>query len=632
MYGEYDPLDKIFLKFTLLLSLFFIIHIFSSSSALAQENDFFFDSQTILSATSAARHEALFSLEPGVLSSLSSQEIEIISPEELYAALNYLPGIFVAHSSAGYANIYLHGGVGPFSPILVLIDGYPINIELLGIPVWPFMLIFPEQVERIEVIRSPASVYFGTYALTGAINIVTKPPEELHGTGIQGALGSQDYNRETAFYTKHLKDWHLHINLSKQAIDGFSDGQRSLEKQAVHLDVSRTQKDYTFRIMGGYYTGDADDIYNDYFLNQLLIVKGEDLYYSYLKASIEGSSWHLRVAGDFTGGDLIADNFPSLSGRYSQSTYRLQFNKFSYIKRQRINSGFEATYLHAEGKFLRDVNQIKSTIFAEDYINIDKKIGLLLGTRLNYHPISGFIISPRLSIIARPKKNISMRYSYTKSFGDPIILFTNIDINNMEIYPNIFLTAKSEKVKYISQNSHELSLKYELNKINFLISWFTYDIKNIPYFTTIYKYQPGATYINMISDYKREKIEGFDIDTKINITANTNLHIAYEYLTVKDKTSNQYIKRYPKHNFSAIILKKRKNYSFYIGTKIITKREENNIKMGDIFYLNTGYTWNINKNFSLSFSVYNLLNQKEKETPLGETIKRRFFIKLKYEW
>ncbi len=600
----------------------------------AKETDFFFESPELLSATSAARHEALFSLEPGVLSSLSAKEIEILSPEEIYSVLSYLPGVFVAYSSAGYANVYLHGGTGPFSPMLVLIDGYPINIELLGIPVWPFMLIFPDEIERIEVVRSPASVYFGSYALTGAINIITKPPEEQKGTSIQLACGTQDYKRGSFSFSKHLGPWHFYTNLSRQETNGFSRADRSLEKQAIHLDLSRVKENYTLRILGGFYSGEAENIYTDIFLGQELHLDGKDIYFRYLRASLEGRTWHLRLAGDFAGGDLISRNLSALSGHYEQSTYRLQYNKFLYLRRQKINSGFDISIFHAKGKFLRDINQFKYALFTEDYIDLSRKIDILAGLRLNHHPISGFFFSPRLSLIIEPTNNSSFRYSYTKSFGNPIILFTNMDIKNEPIAPGTFLNGKSKKINYISQSSHEASFTYKYKFLKLLLSYFQYKIKDLPYILPEYIINPSnyTTNINLTTVYKKEKIEGYDIDAKLNLPRNINFRLSYEHLSVKNRCENSYILRYPKHLLSILLTKREKKYSYYIGTNYIGKREWQDIKMGDILNLNLGANWYLTKNLTISFSIYNLFNDHEREDPLGEELERRIFIRLKYVW
>ncbi len=618
---------------TLIFVLWPIFVIITSLENLwAKETDFFFESPELVSATSAARHEALFSLEPGVLSSLSAKDIEILSPEELYSVLSYLPGVFVAHSSAGYANVYLHGGTGPFSPMLVLIDGYPINIELLGIPVWPFMLIFPDEIERIEVVRSPASVYFGSYALTGAINIITKPPEEQKGTSLQAAYGTQDYKRGSFSFSKHFGPWHFYTNLSRQETNGFSSGNRSLKKQAIHLDLSRVQEDYTLRILGGLYSGEAENIYTDIFLGQEIRFDGKDIYFRYLRASLEGRTWHLRLAGDFASGDLIAQDLPVFCGHYEQSIYRLQLNKFLYLKKQKINSGFDISYFHAEGKFLRDINQFKYALFTEDFIDLNRKFNILAGIRLNHHPVSGFFLSPRVSFIAKPTNNSSLRYSYTKSFGNPIILFTNMDIKNESIGPGTFLNGQSKKLDYISQSSHEVSLTYKYRFVNILLSWFRYKIKDLPYLSEDINWINNTTIINLETVYKREKIEGYDIDTKINLSQKTNIRVSYEHLSVKNRSDNTYISRYPKHLLSILLTKKDKRYSFYIGTNYIGSRKWEGIKMGDILKLNLGANWYFNKNITLSFNIYNLLNDHEKEDPLGEKLERRLFIKFKYVW
>ncbi|MBP5365996.1 MAG: TonB-dependent receptor [Bacteroidales bacterium] len=95
-----------------------------------------------------------------------------------------VPGLFVTQrgvmgygvSTGGSGGIKVRGiGGSPNTDILVLIDGLPQYAGLYGHPVadnYQTMMA-----ERVEVIRGPASIYYGSNAMGGVVNIVTRQPK-----------------------------------------------------------------------------------------------------------------------------------------------------------------------------------------------------------------------------------------------------------------------------------------------------------------------------------------------------------------------------------------------------------------------------------------------------------------------
>lgn len=122
-----------------------------------------------------------------------------------------VPGLFVTGrgvmgygvSDGAAGGISLRGiGGGSAAQMLVLIDGHPQYMGLFGHPIadaYQSMLA-----ECVEVVRGPASVLYGSNAMGGVINIVTRQmKEEGSKTDIQAAYGS--YNTLQTEVTNRLK-------------------------------------------------------------------------------------------------------------------------------------------------------------------------------------------------------------------------------------------------------------------------------------------------------------------------------------------------------------------------------------------------------------------------------------------
>ena len=81
--------------------------------------------------------------------------------------------------------------------VLVLINGRPFRDVTLGGVNFSIYTAFPiHMIERVEVIRGPGSVLYGTNAFTGVINVVTKDPDKpmMHVSTLNGSYGWQSYS------------------------------------------------------------------------------------------------------------------------------------------------------------------------------------------------------------------------------------------------------------------------------------------------------------------------------------------------------------------------------------------------------------------------------------------------------
>jgi len=105
-------------------------------------------------------------------------------------ALRQVPGAHVVQSGpfGSTTSLFLRGGESDY--VKVLIDGAPVN-QPGGF--YDFGSLTTDNVERIEVLRGPASVLYGSDAITGVIQIVTRHGGEgtrLSAAGEGGTFGS----------------------------------------------------------------------------------------------------------------------------------------------------------------------------------------------------------------------------------------------------------------------------------------------------------------------------------------------------------------------------------------------------------------------------------------------------------
>ena len=128
--------------------------------------------------------------------------VTVITGEQLRAqqvrsvadALRSLPGVAVSQTgtSAGFTQVRIRGAEGNHT--LVLIDGVEANATTNG--EFDFSDLLTEDIERIEVLRGPQSALYGSNALGGVINIVTRSgrgsPIRVTARAEGGSLGTKD--------------------------------------------------------------------------------------------------------------------------------------------------------------------------------------------------------------------------------------------------------------------------------------------------------------------------------------------------------------------------------------------------------------------------------------------------------
>ena len=119
---------------------------------------------------------------PATMTVLTEEAIGAAPSPTFVELMRVVPGVNVTQLSARDVNITLRAPTGSLeNSTLVLLDGRSIYQDFFGFVMWDFMPIDAVQMKQIEVIRGPASAVWGSNALTGVVNVITKTPREMAG-------------------------------------------------------------------------------------------------------------------------------------------------------------------------------------------------------------------------------------------------------------------------------------------------------------------------------------------------------------------------------------------------------------------------------------------------------------------
>lgn len=127
---------------------------------------------------------------------LDFERLQSLNTRSVSEALKTMPGIQVEElgGPGGLAAVSIRGGEANFT--LVLLDGVaindPTNTRGGGVD---FSRLDSASVERIEVVRGPQSSVYGSNALAGVVNIISRRATAGHQQQLRASLGEDDFSR-----------------------------------------------------------------------------------------------------------------------------------------------------------------------------------------------------------------------------------------------------------------------------------------------------------------------------------------------------------------------------------------------------------------------------------------------------
>jgi vitamin B12 transporter len=160
-----------------------------SSTLMAQSSDTTKIAAVVVTAT---RVPIAAGASPATIDVITGDELRLRGATSIASALQMLPGVTFTQSGSFGAttSLFLRGGESKY--VKVLIDGVPVNDPGGAMD---FGSLTTDNVERIEVVRGPASVLYGADAVTGVIQIFTRRGHGVPRTVVAargGNYGSSD--------------------------------------------------------------------------------------------------------------------------------------------------------------------------------------------------------------------------------------------------------------------------------------------------------------------------------------------------------------------------------------------------------------------------------------------------------
>ncbi len=393
-------------------------------------------------------------------------------------------GYGVATGAAGGMNIRGIGG-SPTSGVLVLIDGHPQYMGIMGHPLADSYQSL--MTERIEVVRGPASVLYGSNAMGGVINIITKNERE-NGFNHAARAMYGSFNTFNGEYSGSIREDKVHANLNF----GYnrSDGHR--ENMDFELFNSYGKFGYDFSKNWSSFIdfnlsktlssnpGSVDALITDNDADILRGVGSMSIENEYAK-----TSGALKLYYNFGTHDIYdgyranavppAYRFYSTDAMYGLSAYQ----SYRFLKGNNTTFGFDYQRFggRAENKFADNVVKLADVYFYEvaGYVNVqqaflDNKLTANAGMRLDFHETKGMAWIPQIGLSYIPVQGTVLKAIVSKGFRNPTIReMYMFPPQNPDLLPESLMNYEVSYSQFLADNKLKLGVNiFHINGENMI--------------------------------------------------------------------------------------------------------------------------------------------------------------------
>ncbi|MCF5899491.1 TonB-dependent receptor domain-containing protein [Aeromonas veronii] len=583
---------------------------------------------------------------PASISVITAEQIKAAPVNDLADLLRHEVGIQAEANTNGRSEIGIRGMSGKYT--LVLVDGKRLSSsnamwrggDFDNTPV-PLGMI-----QRVEVIRGPMSALYGSDAIGGVINIITKQPgktwqgaADADFKAIEGKDGG-DQHRTNLGFTGPLTD-NLLIRMNGEVYDRQA---WTPPEAAYGIPLIEAKQTRNFASTLSWLVDEQQRFELDYLYNQderpLDIFRKIGNKVHSRQQQNDRNLFGLTHKGNWNWGDTTVmvnyesskiDDFNDILKIHQQPKEENNFTVKGYTNLTLANH-----YLTLGGEYLdrelvdavsyKDIggkeSHAQEALFAQDEIGLTDSLNLTLGGRYDHHGLYGSHFTPRGYLVYEMNEVVTVKGGVSQAFKAPAShqytngYSTESCGGRCSIYGN-------DKVKPETSTNYELGIIAGEGVWETSSTLFYSDIDDM----LIGKEPPGSQ--KQYSDrtwYNLDKAtnKGLELTGKLDLTDDINLGANYTYLKAEDDKGLQIINR-PKHKTNAKLTwqaTERVNAfvgTTYTGTQFI-EHKVNNATVRDklpsyqTFDLGTGFK--VTENFDLRLGINNLTDVRlqEKDT------------------
>ena len=519
--------------------------------------------------TASKREQSLQDV-PVSVSVMDAEEISQRNSTSLEDALRFVPGVNITgtqvniRGSSGYS-------LGAGSRVLMLLDGIPFLAGDTG--ELNFESIPMGQVDRIEVVKGASSALYGSNALGGVVNIITKPIPETPETIVRtfGGLYNKPtydqwnwsdklrfFNGQSFSHMRRVGDLGVSVFFSRQIDDGY----RQNDYRRRFNFLMKTREDFSstgsltlnfglaYQYMGQFLywrnvdsalvtplRHQSDNIKSTrYFLSGLYNTTFSDDFLFTVKAMWYHNDWGFQQSGDPERTESLSDGV-----RVEALSTLLPGGS------QTLTCGVDGDIDMIGGGMFGDRRIGGLALFAQDEAKILNDLTLTLGARFDLQSVGltgeGGQINPKVALLYRPVAGTALRASYGEGFRVPSLPEAFVEAGSTGL-----LAVPNKDLKPERSKSYEAGVSQSLGDYGSIdLAAFRSDIDNL--------IEPGLFAVGdglqiQWRNVTRARVQGFETSFQAGFfKGGVVCNFGYTYVYPEDLTLNDILKYRPRHLF-----------------------------------------------------------------------------------
>ncbi len=518
----------------------------------------------------ASRRAARPGAAPTSVAVIGADELERRNVTNLKEALPFAQGVTF---NAGHMDIRGSSGIarGVGSRVLMLLDGHRV-LGGVGSDI-DFGVLPLLDIERIEIVKGPHSTLWGTNAMGGVVNVITRAPPGGQRTVVRGYYGVFDTPGELDFseerlnmdgielqHSRRIGGNDLTLSVAREGSDGFRQngamGRWRLRFKTVFGPESATP----WEVFASWKRQEAEEFFTwlsadrrlevdpaalgDYKRDADLVVglTAIPLLTSRLKLQIRPQLQHVRSQNYFH------DNADfHRSTRYGTDA---QLSVFSG-GRHALTVGGDGAYTTVASNFLSPTPAVTDlALFAQDEIELSDRMRASVGVRLDSHRTSfvedDLTLSPKIGLVYQPGERVSLRTSFSRGYRAPSVSeqFTSTTVFGFRVIPNLEIRGESAWAGEVGATASS----HDRIWLDAGLFWSEYagliEVGAAPnqYFT--FQFQ----------NVSEARVRGIDTGVRVGLVpSKLNLHANYMYVDSKDRQTGRHLAYRSRHNLTTTL-------------------------------------------------------------------------------
>ncbi|MBU2473387.1 MAG: TonB-dependent receptor [Candidatus Omnitrophica bacterium] len=548
----------------------------------------------------------------------STQDISIISKEDIASSgmteiselLDLLPSVDMLEYGSVGSTRSVHTRGASSSQVLTLIDGRPVNTPRDGET--DFNQIPLSNIERIEVLRGPASSIYGANAVGGVINIITKRGTDQSQSSLLSKFGSFSTKQLSLTHGYKINDFDYFIAYDYLASHGHRDNADYLSNNINMKFGYQINDDNSFSLSSGYYNSEAG---TPGLLSNIDLDDRQESFKKYVDLTykgklFEGQDITLKLFSNSDRLEFIETFNPLDKSTHQTKIYGLDTQisqTFFDIFRSAIGINYQQHCLNSStsNKHTYDLKGV----YLESEVDIFDKSSLKFGARWDDYSNFGDRISPSASFNFWMFDKLKVHALAAKSFRAPTFNDLYWPREDWGIWGGVEGNRNLGPEKAVSYEAGVSGYFFEKFKTN--LTFFKTNFENLIEWTVddSWWWRP--------ENLSSATIKGTELETEFVLSQQMKANFNYTYLESKDKNTKKWLIYRPQHLYKLnLMYSLTPKHEISLNGIYKTKRFSNagnTTFLKHSFVMNLNYFYKINDSMQLSLEAKNIFDRHYQE-------------------